>query len=267
MGAFCAVRVGRGGGRRAGAAGGRCGGDPSPPAGCCRQVPPHLPTRCHRLPRARGSPRPPEAWLVLPLLAGRLGPWRCRQEELPARRKPQSTGADAELLPEPPFPAAAAPRSPLSPPPLSATPHPRLCEQGVTQIPLAQPQEPWSDAGASKEPSRTGRGSGEDRQGAQPSPKSPLEEQPGSEAAVPLCRKPGLADVRAERDASPELPASCQPRGEDEQGAGSPAGVLSSPQPGLGDLGGVTAPQIPASATVREAGPQGKGRASPHRGL
>ncbi|XP_040394759.1 protein Flattop isoform X1 [Cygnus olor] len=125
-----------------------------------------------------------------------------------------------------------------------------------------KPQEPWPDAGTSEEPSRTGRGPGEDPQGAQPSPKSPLEEQPGSD-----CPKPGLVDVRAERDASPEPPASCQPRGEDEQGAGSPAGVLSSPQPGLGDLGGVTAPQIPASATVREAGPQGKGSAWPHRGL
>ncbi|XP_068519339.1 protein Flattop isoform X2 [Anas acuta] len=129
-----------------------------------------------------------------------------------------------------------------------------------------KPQEPWPDEEASKEPSRTGRGSGGGLRGAQPPPKSPLEGT-SSDTAVPLCRKPGLMDVRAERDASPKPPASCQPHCEDEQGTGSSAGGRSPPQPRLGDPGGVAAPQTPASVTAREATPQGKGSGSPHRGI
>uniref|UniRef100_A0A8B9T1I0 Protein Flattop n=1 Tax=Anas platyrhynchos TaxID=8839 RepID=A0A8B9T1I0_ANAPL len=49
-------------------------------------------------------------------------------------------------------------------------------------------------------------------------------------------------------------------------GRGSGGGPRSSPQPGLGDPGGVAAPQTPASVTAREATPQGKGSGSPQPG-
>lgn len=246
MGVFCAVWVGR----EVGAGMEMWGGGPL----CSHGV---LPTWCHHLPSLLvGSPRVPP----------KPGWWRCQQEELPARRKPQSSGA--ELLPQPPpFSSSCSTPKPSAPP--LCSPHPSPPPQilvNVTQIPLTQPQEPWPDEEASKEPSRTGRGSGGGLRGAQPPPKSPLEGT-GSDTAVPLCRKPGLVDVRAERDASPKPPASCQPHCEDKQGTGSSAGGRSPPQPGLGDPGGVAAPQTPASVTAREATPQGKGSGSPHRGI
>lgn len=233
----------------------RCGGDPSAPVGCS-------PPRCHH-------PRVGDQLLVgVPRVPPKPGWWRCRQEELPARRKPRSSGAAAELLPQPPpFSSSRSTPKPSAPP--LCSPHPSPPPQipvNVTQIPLTQPQEPWPDKGASKEPSRSGRGSGGGPRGAQPPPKSPLEGT-DSDTAVPLCRKPGLVDVRAEQDAAPKPPASCQTPCEDKQGTGSSAGVRSSPQPGLGGLGGVAAPQTPASVAASEATPQGKGSGSPHRGI
>uniref|UniRef100_A0A8B9UTP0 Protein Flattop n=1 Tax=Anas zonorhyncha TaxID=75864 RepID=A0A8B9UTP0_9AVES len=98
------------GGEGGGSGDGDVGGGPL----CSHGV---LPTWCHHLPSLLvGSPRVPP----------KPGWWRCQQEELPAWRKPQSSGA--ELLPQPPlFPAAAAPQNPplLPSAPLSPLRHPK----------------------------------------------------------------------------------------------------------------------------------------------
>lgn len=228
-----------------------------PLCSCGVLPPPVPPPPCGRSAPCGGSPRPPEAGLVAVPAGGAPSP----------EKTPEQRGCCRAAPTAPPFSSSRSTPKPSAPP--LCSPHPSPPPQipvNVTQIPLTQPQEPWPDKGASKEPSRSGRGSGGGPRGAQPPPKSPLEGT-DSDTAVPLCRKPGLVDVRAEQDAAPKPPASCQTPCEDKQGTGSSAGVRSSPQPGLGGLGGVAAPQTPASVAASEATPQGKGSGSPHRGI